>query len=571
MDARSAPRCEASVIRPQESEPGPAGSHETALKKFLSVSEPALDWEMAATYILGPFRLDAETDTLFRGGEPVSLGHRAVALLRVLVEQRGIPVSKDALMEAAWAGLTVEESNLAVQIAALRRVFGEEPGGENWIETLPRRGYRFVGPASIRDQGALTAASRAANFPGSSNPTLPDRPSIAVLPFQNISADPEQEYFADGMADEIITALSRCGSLFVIARNSSFTYKGRAVDVKQVARELGVRYVLEGSVRKAGNRVRFTGQLIDATTGGNIWADRFDGALEDVFDLQDQVTARAVGAIEPRLQRAESERAGRKPTESLDAYDYFLRGMASFHLLNRDSLLEATRLFVRATELDPNYASPYGMASWSGALRNSYGWMVDRESEIADAVRLARRAVAVGKDDPTALWSGGLSLAYLGKEVEAGAAYIDRALVLNPNLAASWNASGWVRMYLGESASAIEHFERAMRLSPLDPLTYLFCTGMAYAHAFAGRYDEAVCWATKALHEQPSHATALRAAAMAYALSDRMVEARAAMARLREVDPGLRLGNLDRVAPPVRRVEDRVRFLEALRKAGLPE
>ena len=526
---------------------------------------------MAATYILGPFRLDAETDTLFRGDEPVSLGHRAAALLRVLVERRGIPVSKDALMEAAWAGLTVEESNLAVQIAALRRVFGEEPGGENWIETLPRRGYRFVGPASTRDPGAVSAASQAANSPGSSNPALPDRPSIAVLPFQNISADPEQEYFADGMADEIITALSRFPSLFVIARNSSFTYKGRAVDVKQVARELGVRYVLEGSVRKAGNRVRFTGQLIDATTGGNIWADRFDGALEDVFDLQDQVTARVVGAIEPRLQRAEIERAGRKPTESLDAYDYFLRGMAGFHLHNRDSLLEAVRLFVRATELDPNYASPYGMASWSGALRNSHGWMVDRESEITDAVRLARRAVALGKDDPIALWSGGLSLAYLGHEVEAGAAYIDRALVLNQNLAASWNASGWVRMYLGEYASAIEHFERAMRLSPLDPLTYFASTGMAFAHAFAGRYDEAISWATKALHEQPNWATPLRVAAMANALSDRMVEARAAMACLREVDPALRLGNLDRVAPPLRRAEDRVRFIESLRKAGLPE
>jgi TolB-like protein/Flp pilus assembly protein TadD len=526
---------------------------------------------MAATYILGPFRLDAETDTLFRGDEPVSLGHRAAALLRVLVERRGIPVSKDALMEAAWTGLTVEESNLAVQIAALRRVFGEEPGGENWIETLPRRGYRFVGPASTRDPGAVSAASQAANSPGSSNPALPDRPSIAVLPFQNISADPEQEYFADGMADEIITALSRFPSLFVIARNSSFTYKGRAVDVKQVARELGVRYVLEGSVRKAGNRVRFTGQLIDATTGGNIWADRFDGALEDVFDLQDQVTARVVGAIEPRLQRAEIERAGRKPTESLDAYDYFLRGMAGFHLHNRDSLLEAVRLFVRATELDPNYASPYGMASWSGALRNSHGWMVDRESEITDAVRLARRAVALGKDDPIALWSGGLSLAYLGHEVEAGAAYIDRALVLNQNLAASWNASGWVRMYLGEYASAIEHFERAMRLSPLDPLTYFASTGMAFAHAFAGRYDEAISWATKALHEQPNWATPLRVAAMANALSDRMVEARAAMACLREVDPALRLGNLDRVAPPLRRAEDRVRFIESLRKAGLPE
>ena len=195
---------------------------------------------MAATYILGPFRLDAETDTLFRGGEPVSLGHRAVALLRVLVERRGIPVSKDALMEAAWAGLTVEESNLAVQIAALRRVFGEEPGGENWIETMPRRGYRFVGPASIAEQGAVAAAPQTSTLPiaaGSSNPTLPDRPSIAVLPFQNLSGDPEQEYFADGMVEDIIGGLSRIGWLFVIARNSSFTYKGKAVDVADVVED----------------------------------------------------------------------------------------------------------------------------------------------------------------------------------------------------------------------------------------------------------------------------------------------------------------------------------------------
>src|SRR5215471_5503567 len=454
---------------------------------------------MATIYILGPFRLDAEAKILFRGTEPIALGQRAVALLRVLVERPGTPISKDALIEAAWPGLIVEESNLAVQIAALRRVFGVEPGGERWIETLARRGYRFVGPASISDHGAVAAASQV-NV-GSPSLTLPNQPSIAVLPFQNLSGDPEQEYFTDGMVEDIISGLSRIGWLFVIARNSSFTYKGKTVDVKQVGRELGVRYVLEGSVRKAGSRVRITGQLIDATTGGHIWADRFDGTLEDVFDLQDRVTASVVGAIEPRLQRAEIERAGRKPTESLDAYDYFLRGMASFHLFTKDSILEAVRLFVRATELDPNYASPYGMASWSGALRNMYGWLLDREREIADAVRLARRAVALGKDDPTALWSGGLSLALLANEVEAGAAYIDRASVLNPNLAASWNASGWVRMYLGESASAIEHFERAMRLSPLDPLTYFGCTGISLAYACAGRYDEARSWATKALHE----------------------------------------------------------------------
>jgi TolB-like protein/Flp pilus assembly protein TadD len=520
-------------------------------------------------FLFEDYTLDIDRQELRRGSQQIAVEPQVFDLLVYLVQNRERVVTKDDLLDAVWKGRFVSESNLTTRINAARKAIGDSGEQQRLIRTVARKGFRFVGLVT-------SAAENARDAPTSTDPTgmplpLPDKPSIAVLPFQNMSGDPEQEYFADGMADEIITALSRFPSLFVIARNSSFTYKGRAVDVKQVARELGVRYVLEGSVRKAGNRVRFTGQLIDATTGGNIWADRFDGALEDVFELQDQVTARLVGAIEPRLQRAEIERAGRKPTESLDAYDYFLRGMASFHLHNRDSLLEAVRLFARATELDRNYASPYGMASWSGALRNSHGWMVDRESEIADAVRLAHRAVALGKDDPTALWSGGLSLAYLAKEVEAGAAYIDRALVLNPNSSASWNASGWVHMYLGEYASAIEHFERAMRLSPLDPLTYFASTGMAFAHAFAGRYDEAISWATKALHEQPNWATALRVAAMANALSDRMVEARAAMACLREVDPALRLGNVDRVAPPLRRAEDRVRFLESLRKAGLPE
>jgi TolB-like protein/class 3 adenylate cyclase len=278
---------------------------------------------------------------------------------------------------------------------------------------------------------------------------LPDKPSLAVLPFQNMSGDPEQEYFADGIVEDIITALSRVHWLFVIARNSSFTYKGRAADVKQVGRELGVRYVLEGSVRKASNRVRITAQLVDATTGAHVWADYFDGALDDIFDLQDRVTSSVVGVIEPRLQRAEIERAGRKPTESLDAYDYFLRGMASFHLFTGDSLLDARRFFQRATELDPNYPSPYGMAAWCILLSKTNGWLLDPEREIAEGVRMAHRAVALGKDDPTALWSSGHSLAYLAAEVETGAAYIDRAIVLNPNLAAAWSVSGWSRIYLG--------------------------------------------------------------------------------------------------------------------------
>jgi adenylate cyclase len=242
---------------------------------------------------------------------------------------------------------------------------------------------------------------------------LPDKPSIVVLPFQNMSGDPEQEYFADGIVEEIITALSRMRWLFVIARNSSFTFKGRAVDVKQVGRDLGVRYVLEGSVRKAANRVRITAQLIDATTGAHLWAERFDGGLEEIFDLQDQVTACVVGAISPKLEQAEIERTKRKPTESLAAYDFYLRGMASLHLWTKEATTEALRLFHRTAELDPDYASAYGMAARCYCLRKVNGWMTDPAQEITETKRLARRAAELGRDDAVALCTAGIGLAYL--------------------------------------------------------------------------------------------------------------------------------------------------------------
>ena len=400
--------------------------------------------------------------------------------------------------------------------------------------------------------------------------TLPDKPSIAVLPFQNMSGDPEQEYFADGVVEDIITALSRIRWLFVIARNSSFTYKGRAVDVKQVGRELGVRYVLEGSVRKAANRVRVTGQLIDVSTGAHLWGDRFEGALEDIFDLQDQVTTSVIGAIAPQLEHAEIERAKRKPTDSLDAYDYFLRGMANYYGRTREAINEALPLFYKAIELDTNFASAYGMAAWCYAWRKINGWMTDRIQEIAETGRLARRAAELGPDDAVALSRGAHALAYVVGDLDAAATFADRALALNPNLAGAWYASGWVRVFLGETDVAIKHFGQAMRLSPLDPHSIGMQAGTAFAHFLAGRFDEASLWAGKAMWENTNYLTTLVIAAASNALAGRPAEAQKTMVRLRELDPALRVSNVKDWAA-FRRPEDLARLEEGLRKAGLPE
>lgn len=522
---------------------------------------------MAMIYQFGPYRLDAQAEILFRGVEPVELGQRAVALLRVLLERPGAPVSKDALIEAAWSGLSVEESNLPVQVAALRRIFREEVGGERWIETLPRRGYRYVGPPVATQESDIVRARVAEPAPAV---PLPDIPSIAILPFQNLSGDSEQEYFADGIVEEITTALSRFRRLFVIARNSSFTYKGRAVDVKQVGQELGVRYVLEGSVRKAANQVRIAGQLVDASTGKHLWADRFDGALDDIFNLQDQVTASVIGAIAPKLEQAEIDRAKRKPTENLDAYDYYLRAMMCVHQWTHESISEALRLLYRAIELDPNFASAYGMAAWCYVRRKVSGWMNDSQLEMAELERLARRAGELADDDAVALCSGGFALTQVTDSLDAGAAMIDRALAINPNLTSAWFLSGWTQIYLGEPERAIEHFARAMRLNPLDPLMYRMQTGTAAAQFLAGRYEQSSLWAEKALRLRPNDLPSLRIAAASHALAGQTTEAKRAVGRLRQLDPALRVSTVAELVP-FRRPEDVSRYAEGLQKAGLPE
>ena len=386
-----------------------------------------------------------------------------------------------------------------------------------------------------------------------------------------MSGDPEQEYFADGIVEEIITALSHFKSLFVIARNSSFVYKGRAVDVKQVGRELGVRYVLEGSVRKAANRVRITGQLVDTATGAHLWAERFDGGLGDIFDLQDQVTESVVGAIAPAVEKAEIERAKRKPTESLDAYALYLRGLARSSVCSRQTNDEALRLFNSAIELDPDFASAYGRAAFCYVIAKINGWISDTANEIAEVKRLAQRAVELGKDDAIALAAGGNALAFVVRDLGVGAGLIDRALVLNSNLAEAWNFGGWVKNWLGEPEPAIERFARAMRLSPLDPWLIGMRTGTAFAHFFLGRYDEAASWAAMALQDNPDYQPGLRIAAASNAMAGRPEQAHKAVARLRQLNPTLRVSNLKDMVGPYRHAEDLSRYQEGLRQAGLPE
>jgi adenylate cyclase len=361
---------------------------------------------------------------------------------------------------------------------------GFEDRGEQQLKNISK---------PVRAYAVRAGACRAPTERLSAAPPLPDRPSIAVLPFQNMSGDPKQEYFADGMVEDIITALSRFKSLFVIARNSTFTYKGKAVDIKQVGRQLGVRYVLEGSVRKSANRLRITGQLLDTASGAHLWADRFDGEVGDIFDLQDKVAESVVGAIAPAVERAEIERAKHKPTESLDAYDQFLRGIAKFHQSTKEANTQALALFSKAIELDPEFAAAYGMAAWCYVRRKANGWMTNfsRAQEVAEAERLARLAIALGKDDAVAMCTGGYTLAYGAHDLDAGGNSIDRALVLNPNLAWAWLYSGWNKVWLGDAQDAIARVTHSIRLSPLDAFIFGMFSAMAWAHFLMGQYDEA--------------------------------------------------------------------------------
>jgi TolB-like protein len=514
---------------------------------------------MAMIYEFGPFRLDADAEILFRGAEPTVLGQRAVALLRLLLQRAGVPVSKEALIEAAWPRLAIEDSNLTVQIAALRKIFDEAGGDGSWIETMPRRGYRYVGPMVLTD--TPSAAPRV------SPPALPDKPSVAVLPFTNLSGDPQQEYFADGMVEDIIAGLSRIKWLFVIARNSSFPYREMFADAKRAGRELGVRYLLQGSVRKEGSRIRISAQMIEAETGGQLWSERFDRPLDDIFALQDEIALNVVSAIEPSLRRAEVERVKRKRPDSLDAYDLVLQAQPD---VNSGMPAQVTKALVhlnRALALDPNYALAHAFA----AMCHHCIFLRDglRDEERSASIRHARAAITHGQDDALALTLAGFSIGMDGHEHAAAFAAFEAALTASPSSALTYILGSVIYAWTGESERGMDWAERGLRLSPFDPWAFAAFHSLILGNFQRGCYAEAANAAHKAVQCNPAHSISYMLLAASLAKLGRLEDAKAAAGRVLELQPAFhfqqQFTGVD-CAPALA-----ANLGDALRATGLPE
>jgi TolB-like protein len=512
-------------------------------------------------YLFEDYALDADRRELRRGTAPVPVEPQVFDLLLHLIRNREHVISKDDLLAAVWRGRIVSESAMSTRINAARAALGDSGEQQRLIKTLPRKGLRFV--AAVREERGLVDAGPIELPPG-----IADKPSLAVLPFANLSGDPDQDYVTDGIVEDITTALSRNRAFFIVARNSSFTYKGKPVDTKQAARELGVRYLLEGSVRKSGDRLRVTGQLIEAESGHYLWADRFDGEISDIFELQDQIVTRVVGAIAPQLEKAEIDRAKRRATSDLAAYDLYLQGLDAWNRWTREGNANALRLFYAAMEKDRDFSTPYGLAASCHLLAKANEWASRfDEKEIA---RLADRAADIGNDDPVALCWAGHAHAFFFNDVERALALIDRALELDTNLAIAWQRSGWVRGYAGDCDGAIESLNKAIRLNPLDPRVFLTQSAMGFAHFIAGRDDEAADWAAMALRVKPNWLPALRVAIASNAMRGQADEADRALNSYLRIDPGVTIARICKFYP-LRRDTDRQRLILAMKKAGVPE
>jgi TolB-like protein len=513
-------------------------------------------------YLFEECALDMDCRELRRGPTLVAVEPQVFDLLVHLIRHRDRVVSKDDLMASVWHGRAISESALFNRINAARSAIGDTGEQQRLIKTLPRRGLRFVGSVREEERSSVGASPHKALL------GTADKPSIAVLPFLNLSGDPEQDYFIDGVVEDIITALSRNRAFFVIARNSSFTYKGKPVDTNEVARQLGVRYVLEGSLRRSGNRVRVTGQLIEAESGHRLWADRFDGDLIDIFDLQDQLVTSVVGSIAPQLEKAEIDRAKLDMTGNLAAYDFYLRGLASWNRWTAEENAKALQLFKAAIAKDSDFSTPYGLAASCHHFAKANGWASSFDKQ--EISRLVERAADIGTDDAVALCWAGHVHAYFFCDLDRALLLIDRALELDVNLAVAWQRSGWVRGYAGDPDGAIESLNKAIRLNPLEPRVFLTQSAMAFAHFVGERDDEAAHWAAMALRVKPNWMPALRMTIASNAMRGQAEQAKRALNAYLAIDPHITIGKLCGYYP-FRREVDRQRLIAAMRKAGLPE
>ena len=518
-------------------------------------------------YLFGEYAFDTDRRELYRGADAVSIAPQVFDMLDYLIRNRERVVSKDDLINAIWNGRIVSDAALTTRLNVARSAIGDSGEEQRLIKTLPRKGFRFVGTVREAQNGlAAIALNRRLPVDDAEPLVLPDRPSIAVLPFQNMSGDPDQDYFADGMVDEITTALSRFKSLFVIARHSSFTYKGKALDIKQVGSELGVRYVLEGSVRKAAGQVRIIGQLIDAASGKHLWADRFEGDLSDIFALQDRMTESVVSAVAPKMLQTEIDLAARRPN-NLSAYDLCLRAFPHLYSWTRGGSTEALRLASRALEIDPRYGFAATQAGSCHLINVNQGWTADPKSEIAEGLRLIRLALSIDGNDDVALSILGWATASFSDDYDTARKMGDRAVALNANSAFAWELRGFTYELAGQPEEAIRSFERAIRLSPFDPWLPRRFTGRGIAFIGLGRFDEAVAAAKNALQTNQTYGPAYRCLAAALAHLGRDAEARKAVAQLLEIEPHFRISDyLARSGQWQAQM-----FIDGLRKAGLPE
>lgn len=480
---------------------------------------------MMGMLAFGPFRLDPQAKLLFCRDEPTPLGQRAVSLIMLLVTRAGMPVSKQDLIDAAWPGLAVEDSNLAVQMVAVRRILAEKAGGADWIETLPRRGYRYRGPSPLG---------------GNVTPDLPDRPSIAVLPFTILGDEGLPEYVADGMVEEIISGLAQITWLFVTARSSTLSFRGPTVDVAIAGHRLGVRYVLLGNLQKSRMRLRASVQLVDTVTGVQIWSDRFDHRSEDLFAMQDQIALSVLGALAPSLQRAEIARARRKVPDSLDAYDLVLRSQRDVDSGMPDRVRRALVSLGKAIELDETYAIAHGNAAMCYHCLFLRAGL--QEADRASSIRHAREAMLHGRDDATALALAGFSLGMDGHDQGTAMAAFDAALALSPSCALACILGSVVLGWSGQAVRAIEWSARGLRLSPFDPWAFAAYDAQAMSYLLLGEFEQASQAAYRSVQANPAHSITYVQLAASLASLGRMTEARAAAAQVLDLQPGFRYG-----------------------------